>query len=109
MGVISFSGAIGTRFLELSRSHVPSSGRSCVFVSLLLEGVVCFLGITSYSKASGFFFFLGFGKQISIRASPFVPSRKAMLFVPSFYKTKLGVSSKSVVHEVGSIFEVRCS
>ena len=47
-------------------------------------------------------FFLGFGKQISIRASPFVPSRKAMLSVPSFYKTKLGVSSKSGVHEDGS-------
>ena len=47
-------------------------------------------------------FFLGFGKQISIRASPFVPSRKAVLSVPSFYKTKLGVSSKSDVHEDGS-------
>ena len=47
-------------------------------------------------------FFLGFGKQISIRASPFVPSRKAVLSIPSFYKTKLGVSSKSSVHEDGS-------
>ena len=46
-------------------------------------------------------FFLGFGKRISIRASPFVPSRKAVLSVPSFYKTKLGVSSKSGVHEDG--------
>ena len=47
-------------------------------------------------------FFLGFRKQISIRASPFVPSRKAVLSVQSFYKTKLGVSSKSGVHEDGS-------
>ena len=47
-------------------------------------------------------FFPGFRKQISIRASPFVPSRKVVLFVPSFYKTKLGVSSKSGVHEHGS-------
>ena len=47
-------------------------------------------------------FFLGFGKQISIRASPFVPSRKVVLSVPSFHKTKLGVSLKSGVHEHGS-------
>ena len=66
MGVISFSGAIGTRFLELSRSHIPSFGRSCVFVSLLLEGVVCFLGIISYSKASGFCFFWGLGNKYQL-------------------------------------------
>ena len=63
---------------------------------------MCLLGIASYSKASGFCFFLGFGKQTSIRASPFVPSRKAVLSVPRFYKMKLGVSSKSGVHEVGN-------
>ena len=56
MGVISFSGATGTRFLELSRSHVPSFGRSCVFVFLLLEGVVCFLGITVIPRLVGFVF-----------------------------------------------------
>ena len=43
-------------------------------------------------------------KQFSpkLRASPFVPSRKAVLSVPGFYKMKLGVSLKSGVHEVGS-------
>nr|POF05808.1 f-box/kelch-repeat protein [Quercus suber] len=40
--------------------------------------------------------------ETSIRALPFVPSRKAVLSVPGFYKTKLGVSSKSGIHEVGS-------
>ena len=40
-----FSGAIGTRFLELSRIHVPTFGRSCVFPWNRLVGFVFFWGL----------------------------------------------------------------
>ena len=113
MGVISFSGATGTHFLELSRSSVPSFGKSCVFVSFLLEGVVCFLGLTSYSKASGFCFFWGLGNkyQLELRLL-FLQEKQCFLFqvftrrswdyLQSQMFMKLGVSLKSDVHEDGS-------
>ena len=37
-----------------------------------------------------------------LRASPFVPSRRAVISVPGFYKTKLGSSSKSGFHGADS-------
>ena len=83
-----------------------------MFVSLLLEGVMCFLGITSYSKASGFCFFWGLGNRYQLKLRllflqekqcfPFqVFTRQSWEYLQSQLFMKLGVSSKSGVHEDG--------
>ena len=86
-------------------------------MSLLLEGVVCFLGITSYSKASGFCFFWGLGNRYQLKLRllflqekqcfPFqVFTRQSWEYLQSQLFMKLGVSSKSGVHEDGSRTEL---